>query len=418
MAAMALDTIAGANANNRVAVPIITYHSIADVKDHWQFRHLSCPVAVFESHLRALQRGGFQAITLHQLYSYVAQGKEIPPRSVVLTFDDGYLDNWVYAYPLLKRYRFHGTIFVSPDFVDPSGTPRPNLEGVWSGKASLDELPSAGFLSWEEMRLMEASGCVDLQSHALTHTWYFTSPEIVDFHHPGDSYPWLAWNACPEHKHLWMTEAQEKFVLWGTPVYRHEKSLVARRYFPDRALDAVLTKYVRSHGEAAFFQRAEWRRQLEGVAAEYHHAHTNQGRYESESAHVARLCDELAGSKQIIERHLSKRVDFLCWPGGGYTDSALAFCKEAGYLASVHSSWDLSVQKNRFGADPAHFSRISPPASRWSETDVEYKGGLHLVCLLNSVRGSHLHTVMYRALKIPFKLRQLTARRPASRARG
>ena len=41
-------------------------------------------------------------------------------KDIVLTFDDGYLDNWVFAYPLLEKYNLRGTIFVNPEFVDPS----------------------------------------------------------------------------------------------------------------------------------------------------------------------------------------------------------------------------------------------------------------------------------------------------------
>ena len=115
---------------------MVYYHSIVDANDGWQFRHLSCPVSIFESHLKALRWANFHTISLQMLYGYMAEGKEIPSRSVVLTFDDGYLDNWVYAYPLLKKYGLHGTIFVNPDFVDPAESLRPNLEDVWSGRIS------------------------------------------------------------------------------------------------------------------------------------------------------------------------------------------------------------------------------------------------------------------------------------------
>lgn len=387
-------------------VPMVTYHSTVDANDGWPFRHLSCPVSTFESHLKALRRANFHTITLQMLYGYMAEGKEIPSRSVVLTFDDGYLDNWVYAYPLLKRYGWHGTIFVNPDFVDPAGFLRPNLEDVWSGRISVHDLPTSGFLSWQEMREMESSGHIDIQSHGLTHTWYFCSPEIMDFHHPGDPYPWLAWNAHPERKHLWMTEDQQTFVPWGTPVYQHEKSLATRRYFPDQDLDAVLADYVRSRGSETFFQSVDWRQRLEQLATDYRHTHGDRGRFESDAEYRARLHRELAGSKEMIERQLDKTVDFLCWPGGGYDDTSVEISKKVGYLASVHSSHDRGIKKNRFGEDPSRWSRISPPTFRWSETKVEYKGGLYLICLLNSVRGSYLHTAMCKALKIPFKLSQ------------
>jgi peptidoglycan/xylan/chitin deacetylase (PgdA/CDA1 family) len=403
---VSLSLVAGSGKRKLVNVPVVMYHSIADANDGWPFRTLSCPVSTFESHLKALQRANFHTISLQRLYGYMAEGKEIPSRSVVLTFDDGYLDNWVYAYPLLKRYGWHGTIFVNPDFVDPAKSLRPNLEDVWSGRISVHDLPTSGFLSWREMREMESSGNIDIQSHGLTHTWYFSSAEILDYHHPGDRYPWLAWNAHPERKYLWMTEDQQTFVPWGTPVYQHAKSLTTRRYFPDESLDTILVDYVRSHGNETFFQTVDWRQQLEKVVTGYRQAHGERGRFESDAEYEARLHLELAGSKQMIEKQLGKTVDFLCWPGGGYNDTSVEISKEVGYLASAHSSWDLSVRKNQFGEDPSRWRRISPAMLVWSETKVEYKGGLYFICLLNSVRGSHLHNSLRKSLKIPFKLSQ------------
>jgi peptidoglycan/xylan/chitin deacetylase (PgdA/CDA1 family) len=411
MATVSLDSVIGSGMNKSATVPMVTYHSIVDVNDGWQFRHLSCPACIFESHLKALRWANFHTISLQRLYGYMAEGKEIPSRSVVLTFDDGYLDNWVYAYPLLKKYGYHGTIFVNPDFVDPAESLRPNLEDVWSGRISVHDLPTSGFLSWQEMREMESSGYIDVQSHGLTHTWYFSSAEIMDFHHPGDPYPWLAWNAHPERKHLWMTEDQQTFVPWGTPVYQYEKSLATRRYFPDQDLDTMLADYVRDHGSETFFQSVDWRQRLEQVATDYRHIHGDRGRFESDAEYKARLHHELAGSKQLIERQLDKTVDFLCWPGGGYNDTSVAISKEVGYLSSAHSSWDKRVRKNRLGENPSDWSRISLPAFHWSETRVEYKGGLYLICLLNSIRGSYLHIAMYKALKIPFKLSQRSVHR-------
>jgi len=385
---------------------MVMYHSITDVKDSWQFRHLSCPVNTFESHLRALRWAKYTAISLQHLYGYMANGQEIPSRSVVLTFDDGYLDNWVYAYPLIKKYRMHGTIFVNPDFVDPVESPRPNLEDVWKGHISSKDLPTSGFLSWREMREMEKSGCIDIQSHGMTHTWYFSSPEIIDYHHPGDSYPWLAWNAHPERKYMWMSEDQQNLIPLGTPVYRHEKSLETRRYFPNEVIDQVIADYLSSQGNETFFKRSNWREQLDRLVEPYREANGERGRFETDEEFRARVNYELSESKHLIEIQLNKKVDFLCWPGGGYNDISVEISKEIGYLASTISPQQRSVKNNRYGEEPSRWSRISPPNFRWTGTRVQYKGGFFLTCLLNSIRGSITYTIMYKALKLPIKLYQ------------
>jgi peptidoglycan/xylan/chitin deacetylase (PgdA/CDA1 family) len=385
-----------------ISVPVLTYHSVADRSDAWPFRHLSCPVATFESHLTALRTFKYHTISLHSLYAYMSEGKKLPSRSVVLTFDDGYLDNWVYAYPLLKKYGMHGTIFVNPDFVDPAKSTRPNLEDVWSRHASLSDLPTCGFLSWQEMRVMERSGNIDIQSHGLTHTWYFSSSEIADFHHPGDRYPWLAWNAHPERKYLWMTENQQTLVPWGTPIYEHNKSLATRRYFPDHDLDTALVHYVNSRNGATFFETVDWRQRLKEVVTDYRATKGHRGRFESDEEYKQRLHHELAGSKQMIEAHLQHKVDFLCWPGGGYNDTAVEISKELGYLASTLVSGYHRTTTNRFGEDPSRWTRISAPVFSGRGT-LKYKKGLYLICVLNSARGSHLFNAIRKALKAPFK---------------
>jgi len=70
---------------------------------------------------------------------------------------------------------------MSTDFVDPRPVVRPR-----AGDAPA-ELTWKGYLSWEEMRRAESKGAVEIQSHAKTHTWYFTSDTIVDYYRPGNA---------------------------------------------------------------------------------------------------------------------------------------------------------------------------------------------------------------------------------------
>ena len=79
-------------------VPVLIYHSIANDHDHL-WKALSLPVDVFERQLLYLQRNGFNTVTLYQLHSYMKDGSCLPPNPIALTFDDGFLDNWVHAFP-------------------------------------------------------------------------------------------------------------------------------------------------------------------------------------------------------------------------------------------------------------------------------------------------------------------------------
>ena len=80
---------------------------------------------------------------------------------MAITFDDGFLDNWVYAYPILKKYGHHAVIWMSTDFVDPRGGLRPNLEDLWERRIERKDLENLGYLSWDEMRRMVGSAEVE-----------------------------------------------------------------------------------------------------------------------------------------------------------------------------------------------------------------------------------------------------------------
>lgn len=73
--------------------------------------------AVFEAHMRALAKH-FTPVTLDQVVAFVNEGRELPPKAVVVTFDDGFLDNYEVALPILARFGIPATIYVLVDAVD------------------------------------------------------------------------------------------------------------------------------------------------------------------------------------------------------------------------------------------------------------------------------------------------------------
>ncbi len=251
-----------------VDVPIIMYHSVGTVDHRWPWHFLTTPWQTFEDHLAFLQARGYRSVTLAEFHAFKTGEGNLPAKPVVFTFDDGYLDNWVFAAPLLQRYGFRGTIFVNPDFVDPSEACRPTLEDCRADRAREADLPGLGFLSWAEMRAMERSGVMDIQSHAMTHTWYPCGPKVVDFRHPGDGFFWMGWNAAPERKWDYLPDGARLPARYGEPVYEHRKSLAGPRYLPDPGLADHLVAAVAAAG-AGFFERPDWRAELQREAASY-----------------------------------------------------------------------------------------------------------------------------------------------------
>lgn len=322
-----------------MTVPIIYYHSIADNNiGHWA--HLSLSLASFERQLKYLKNNKFKTMHISELVDYVSQGRPIPQKHVALTFDDGFLDNWVFAYPLLKKYGFTGTIFVTPDFIRDSEQPRPNLSDVWDGHAEYSQLEWWGYASWEELQIMAGSGVMDIQSHGMTHNYYFKSNKLVDFHHPGDPYYWLNWIFSPTDKPNWLGQTHNKYKRYGYPVYEHGPGISGRRYKNDERLANHLETCVNKNGGESFF-KAGWRELLEEQVIQYSAENEMDGNLESQEDYLRRITWELCSSKNIIEARLGNSVVAMCWPNG-------AFTKEAHNIAVASVGYKCSLAVTEF----------------------------------------------------------------------
>ena len=389
--------------SNDYIVPVVMFHSVGLEKSDWCFSHISESLMIFEEKINALVSSGYQFIFWQDLYDHMSGSRIAPKKSIMLTFDDGYLDNWVYVFPILQKHGAKATIFVNPEFVDPVNNIRPNLGDVWSGKVTENELRDLGFLNWEEIRLMEKSGVIDIQSHALTHTWYFSGPRLIDFHKPGDKkYPWLAWNMRPDLKPFYMENNQERLVPFGTPIYEFEKALIYRRYFPPEEVTNRITELVQRKGGEKFFQQNDWEEELR----EYHDNLINKYRhkesFENNDDYKKRVFFELSRSKQILEKALNKEINFICWPGGGYNNTVLALAEKAGYKAWTLSSQDQSSFRNSFASDPTQIKRISAFSKYRIKGGKEYgyAGGHYFICGIERHRGSLAHKWYGRILLI------------------
>ncbi len=345
------------------AVPVLYYHSVGDHAESRPWSFLTTPVEVFVAQMRYLVEAGYHFADFDEVYGHLNGTTRLPRKSVFLHFDDGFLDNYAIAWPIAKTLGVRFTVFVSPEFVDPRPLVRPTLDDVAAGRITAAELPWWGYLSWDELRVMQSSGVVDVQSHALTHTWYPVRDAIVDFHRPGDAHYWLYWNRRPERKPYWLSEYRYESVPLGTPVYEHAESLIARVFTPDdRDLEEALCAYVAEHGGAEFFRSRHWRARLEHVCEK--RGARRRGRAETIDEQRARCRFELAESKRCIEEKLDKPVTLLAWPGGRASEQLLELARDVGYLAGTNGS-----ALNRPAGDPSRIMRgagwVGAPAPVW-----------------------------------------------------
>ncbi|MBP2662373.1 MAG: icaB [Firmicutes bacterium] len=138
--------VAGRN-NNRAEislladVPILNYHKVDDF-----YHSLSIPPEEFEEQMKYLSENGFTTITPDQLMAYLNHDRELPENPILITFDDGYLDNFTNAYPIMKKYGFTATIFLVTNKVGHEGN----------------------FMTWDQVRTMQKDGFV-FGSHTVSH---------------------------------------------------------------------------------------------------------------------------------------------------------------------------------------------------------------------------------------------------------
>ena len=110
-------------------------------------RDLSVSPKKFEEQLQYLRQQGYESITLNDLVLHLTRGTPLPPKPIILTFDDGYIDAYIHAFPLLKHFGFSGTFFLISAPVDAN---------------------NPDFLSWDHVLEMHQAG-MRFEPHSYDH---------------------------------------------------------------------------------------------------------------------------------------------------------------------------------------------------------------------------------------------------------
>lgn len=132
----------------RNAGVILMYHSISEAK------HFAAVTPEnFEKQMEALKDDGFNVVSLDRLAEYRKNGT-IPRKTVCLTFDDGYRDNYTVAFPILKRIGFPATVFVITGAIG----------GTWETRGEIFDM-----LSQKEIEDLSASGLIAIEPHTVSH---------------------------------------------------------------------------------------------------------------------------------------------------------------------------------------------------------------------------------------------------------
>jgi peptidoglycan/xylan/chitin deacetylase (PgdA/CDA1 family)/glycosyltransferase involved in cell wall biosynthesis len=144
-----------ADAKAPATIPVLMYHRVVSETPEYSRHGIWVTARSFEQNLFSLKQRGCTPITFEQLRLFLSGEFTLPRKPVILTFDDGYEDNYTYAFPLLKKYGFSAVIFLVSD-----ETRRINF---WDA----DE-PQVPLVNNEQILEMSEAG-IEFGSHTVTH---------------------------------------------------------------------------------------------------------------------------------------------------------------------------------------------------------------------------------------------------------
>lgn len=369
----------------RQSLPVLMHHSISDDRTQVSIR-----TSVFEEQCRMLAEKGWFGISLEQAEAFLVNGEPLPNKAFLMTFDDGFLDNYVYAWPIMRKYGHKGVIFAVTDRITqaqrdceaqtpargtdaadsaridgpidsargsgPSARPtvRPTLEDVWQGRCAKEELPNVDdplrvdafgrtfrqdlFFTWDEARLMEQSGIMAVAAHSTRHERVFAGPAFSAFARPGNRRQTFSYTVSP--------------TLWGMPVFRREPELAQRAFIPSPALVEAIANLVPQDDAAAsqFFASSANLEKLNDLVEQ----HKNRlGEYESPEDRVRRLRAVMEACQATLGRELGHPVRSFCWPWGVFCDQAREQAQAAGFSVFYTTRLGLNLP-----ADPLAVNRI------------------------------------------------------------
>lgn len=258
-------------------VAVLTYHSVA--RDPawlpWAYEIAVAPETLAR-HLDTLRTMRCTILGTRDYLALRAAGARLPDRPVLLHFDDGYLDNWLTAVPMLRARDMPATFFASLDFVEPGETLRHGAE------------PS-GYMNWAELRAIEADPLFEVEPHGVDHGRIAVSDRASGTLTAANwrQHAWLQWAATEGPKHDWHRLAVPVAVPLGSGVPVSGLALAA----------------------------IGWRE----TAADLH----------------ARITRHLALCRTTFELRLGHTPQVFCWPENAAVREGRAIAALLGYLATT-----------------------------------------------------------------------------------
>jgi len=164
------------------SVPVVMYRHVSPSPGEF-----SITLEHFESQMHWLARNGYVTLTADEFACFL-HGAVTPEKSILLTFDGGYLDNYVHAHPCLMRYGLNAIMFLVTGRVqdEPARSFLGRAVGNGRSHAECERLVQIGqaddvTVRWSEIDIMRAAGTFEFHSHAHSHlSWGRSCADLDD----------------------------------------------------------------------------------------------------------------------------------------------------------------------------------------------------------------------------------------------
>ncbi|MFK4786165.1 polysaccharide deacetylase family protein [Fusobacterium sp. MFO224] len=291
---------------HKKGVPIFLYHQVNNLSN--------VTPELFEKHLNILKKNKMNPITLSEYYNH-----NTPKNSMLITLDDGYIDNYLYVFPLLKKYNMKATIFLNTFYIKEKHSDKNikiELSSIANNKAIKNFLTSGNaesnqYLSWEQIKEMSESGLIDFQAHSHKHMAIFKKDKLEDVFINDEK------DCTDTFLYHDIKKGFPKFPKRGE--YSGKGIIINPNFF--NLFEEFYKKELLGKNKNKIIQ-------LGNQFVEKNKK--NYFIYETSTEAKKRIKEDFLVNKTLIEKHLNKPVLFFCWPWGHRSKESIILLKSLG----------------------------------------------------------------------------------------
>ena len=269
---------------------VIAYHDIFDDTASLTFDGIT--TRVLAMHFDWLHAHGYRVISVDDILAAERGERPLPPKPVLLTFDDGYRSFYTRAFPLLLAYNYPAVLSVVGSFLEAPPRAQVRFGGVLVSRED--------FVSWAQLREMQASGLVEIGSHThALHTTVYANPQ-------GGEVPAAVGRT-------FIRQAS------GLPQMSTQRLTVDQPRLGD----------LRSLLRSPFTPFIQLSIRLSQAALDYAY-NAETGRYETDAEYRDRVARDLEQNSALLAAHLGRRPRVMTWPYGRWNDVTVEAARQAG----------------------------------------------------------------------------------------